>query len=552
MTAGNHLIRDVGIDDTGARVVDSRGAGVGEALAHDAGGSDSRGDAGPVAYAQRLLKAGDPVTARILLERVLPTLTGYERARGLVLRVVAIYNGGPPEALGAAVDEAFEAVRERPEPYLHGHLCALAALAAHRRGELEQAVTYLVRSSRDLSAVPAPDESAVWGWVDLAMAYSYLGFHSHAFSTHQHALRVARDAGISDPLLLAPGVRLRGAVLRDHEGDTESCVRILTDLVAQFCEQCATGVIQRVRPGARLSWAYAAARLAALGEPVEVDARPYLTYHGESIRNRDLAVLGEVCMAIGDGRPMEALRCLDGLTVSPETLGPGEVARLCALAYVRLGDFRRAYEADRHAFRLASARGEHLREKVVEGIAARVESERLRRRVAEYADAARTDPLTGLPNRRHLEEYVTDMVRRGGHAVVGVCDMDGFKAVNEVHGHLMGDLVLQRVGEIIGRVLRRGDFLARYGGDEFVLVLPETTLAEARGIAQRVIDAVEAADWSAVVPGTPVSVSIGLAQVAGPRLEPSRVLGEAFEVADRAMLEAKVQAKRRLRERLSA
>src|SRR5690606_38317970 len=97
--------------------------------------------------------------------------------------------------------------------------------------------------------------------------------------------------------------------------------------------------------------------------------------------------------------------------------------------------------------------------------------------------------------------------------VLGVIDLDSFKAVNTVHDHLTGDLVLQRVAGALVRTLRRRDFLARYGGDEFVVILPSTTLAEAQQIGERLVNAVRGEDWESLEPGTPVSASVGWAEI---------------------------------------
>jgi diguanylate cyclase (GGDEF)-like protein len=352
--------------------------------------------------------------------------------------------------------------------------------------------------------------------------------------------------GLPEELLTTPSIRLRDALWHDHHGDTESCLLVLSDIAADLERQSRSGAIERVRPAARAAYAYAVARLRALGEPPGPDSGPLLAHGTKELRMRELAALSDVCLAIGEGRPGEALATLDSLPVSPETLGPAELPRLRALAHLTAGDHRAAYEADRRAFRRASEHENKLREAFVEGTAARLRHEDLRKRAKRSAGEALTDTLTGLPNRRYLEQYVAAMVERGEHAVVGVCDMDGFKAVNTVHGHLAGDLVLQRAAEIIQGVLRRNDFLARYGGDEFVVVLPRTCLTEAAEVARRVVAAVRAANWSEIVPGTPVSVSIGWAEVAGPRMELRRVLHEAFEAADRAMLQAKSSARTRL------
>jgi diguanylate cyclase (GGDEF)-like protein len=86
-----------------------------------------------------------------------------------------------------------------------------------------------------------------------------------------------------------------------------------------------------------------------------------------------------------------------------------------------------------------------------------------------------TDHLTGLPNRRNGEERLAEdlaRARRGGeHLTVAVVDVDRFKAINDTHGHQAGDICIRHVAEVIRRNVREGDWLARWGGDEFVLAL---------------------------------------------------------------------------------
>ncbi|EWM67825.1 LOW QUALITY PROTEIN: GGDEF protein, partial [Micromonospora sp. M42] len=208
----------------------------------------------------------------------------------------------------------------------------------------------------------------------------------------------------------------------------------------------------------------------------------------------------------------------------------------------RAGDHAGAHRADRHAFRLAARRSDRLRDVYIDGIAARIDHEEMRREAARYEGEALTDPLTGLPNRRRLERYLGAVVSRGERVVIGVCDLDGFKAVNTRHGHHSGDLVLQRVAGVINRVMRRGDFVARYGGDEFVVVLPDTVMPEAVEVARRIEAAVRTEDWESLVPGTPVGVTIGFAEVDGSTTVSVReALGTAFELADREMLRAKAR-----------
>jgi diguanylate cyclase (GGDEF)-like protein len=108
---------------------------------------------------------------------------------------------------------------------------------------------------------------------------------------------------------------------------------------------------------------------------------------------------------------------------------------------------------------------------------------------------ARLDPLTGLPNRRLFTETLDDALRRttseGGRTVVMLLDLDGFKAINDTYGHTAGDLTLLEVGKRMSGVMRAGTLLARVGGDEFGIVLPNvTSLDDPAALARRIINAV--------------------------------------------------------------
>jgi diguanylate cyclase (GGDEF)-like protein len=112
---------------------------------------------------------------------------------------------------------------------------------------------------------------------------------------------------------------------------------------------------------------------------------------------------------------------------------------------------------------------------------------------ARLEDLSQRDPLTGLFNRRHLFtklEYELARVRRGHAFAVVMLDLDGFKHVNDQQGHLRGDLLLKEIAGALGTSTRVVDVAARYGGDEFMIVLPDADAPQAGVVASRVSSAV--------------------------------------------------------------
>ncbi|GGK99285.1 GGDEF domain-containing protein [Mangrovihabitans endophyticus] len=472
-------------------------------------------------HVQELRQAGDlqqngrSAEALPMLDRVLAdTADPLTRAYALIQRFGALINLGRAAEFASAMTVAANAVREVPDPYLRGQMHAFAALGAHLQGQLDRGVTHLVQASRALAAVPQGDSETAWGWHDLAMAYSYLGFHGHALTAIEQARQVGAASALAPEVFAAPGIRLRNAVSLDHQGDTDGCLRVLRDIDAELSRYVATGSDTRLRPHSRAVYGYALARRAALGERTESNASDWLSDGGDSVRTRDLRHLGGVCLAIAAKRPADALARLDAVPVSPDVLGAAEPARLRSICHSSAGDHESAHTADRYAFRLAAQRIDRLRDGYLDGVAARLDAhESHQRDASRYGDETLSDPLTGLPNRRQLERYVTAMLARGERAAVGVCDLVGFTAVNARHGRHCGDLVLQRIAGVLSRVMRRGDFVARFAGDEFVVVLPGAGPTQAAEVSRRICAAAAAENWQSLVPGTPIGVAAGWSEV---------------------------------------
>jgi diguanylate cyclase (GGDEF)-like protein len=160
---------------------------------------------------------------------------------------------------------------------------------------------------------------------------------------------------------------------------------------------------------------------------------------------------------------------------------------------------------------------------------------RLARQAIAYRDLAYTDPLTELPNRRAFEDRAAELGADAEPVALLMVDVDSFKAINDSRGHEAGDRVLARIGRSLVEAAREGDFIARFGGDEFAALLPHTGLAYAHRMAERLRQAVAAAD-----PEDPVTVSIGVAALDGD-------LRGGLLQADSALYEAKKSGRNAIR-----
>lgn len=113
----------------------------------------------------------------------------------------------------------------------------------------------------------------------------------------------------------------------------------------------------------------------------------------------------------------------------------------------------------------------------------------LQRVIDDLCELSLKDPLTGLSNRRHFRsvlERSIESVARSGESVLLLLDIDHFKSINDSHGHMAGDLVLQAVASCLARCVRPMDTVARYGGEEFAVILPNCRPLFGRAVAERI------------------------------------------------------------------
>lgn len=151
-----------------------------------------------------------------------------------------------------------------------------------------------------------------------------------------------------------------------------------------------------------------------------------------------------------------------------------------------------------------------------------------------------TDDLTGLYNRRHiLEELEKEMeraLRYNRHLAGLMIDIDNFKVINDRYGHLIGDRVLKTFAGILKASIRKIDIVGRYGGDEFFVMLPESTVEIARTVVERIRSILRTYEWNVASELAPLTASFGLLSFA----DLKHAAKHSFvERVDRMLLEAK-------------
>ncbi|MBP9694043.1 MAG: PleD family two-component system response regulator [Alphaproteobacteria bacterium] len=175
--------------------------------------------------------------------------------------------------------------------------------------------------------------------------------------------------------------------------------------------------------------------------------------------------------------------------------------------------------------------------------------ERLKQSYHDSLNLALTDSLTGVYNRRyvdaHLPKLIAKALQENKHLSVLMFDIDHFKKINDTYGHIVGDEILKQVTSRVNGIVRGSDFLARLGGEEFLVVLPDTDLKTSSGIGERLLTVVSENQFDVkelTVP-IPVTISVGMAHIDA---EQCATMSCLLKNADDALYKAKENGRNRL------
>jgi two-component system cell cycle response regulator len=277
----------------------------------------------------------------------------------------------------------------------------------------------------------------------------------------------------------------------------------------------------------------------ALQRPLEVEITADPAYAVALAESRDFDLLMiSLSLEAGDGlRLCTQIKTIDRLRQTPVLLitDPDETPQVM-----------RALDLGVNDYIIRPIDENELRARVRTQLRRKAYQERLRNMVSSAVELAVTDPLTGLYNRRYLDAHLRSAVERAEATAKPVCvlvfDIDHFKDVNDTYGHDAGDDVLTAFSDRIRRGVRGIDLVSRYGGEEFLLVMPETDADFAATVAERLRRDVEKVPFETRSGTLSVTVSIGIAEWQGA----SDTADALFKRADNALYAAKRAGRNRV------
>lgn len=212
--------------------------------------------------------------------------------------------------------------------------------------------------------------------------------------------------------------------------------------------------------------------------------------------------------------------------------------------------YRHSRQREEELRRMVEQRTADLRTQTERLLRVDLEKSRLLQQLREQSEAferqAREDGLTGTANRRSMDERLVQAIsaaqRSGRPLSFALLDIDHFKRVNDDYSHAVGDAALRAVAQLIRGQLRADESVARWGGEEFAILLPDTALEAARTCCERIREAVAALDCEGFAPGLKLTVSIGIAEREPDMMQPERLVSRA----DAKLYEAKHAGRNRV------
>jgi diguanylate cyclase (GGDEF)-like protein len=427
---------------------------------------------------------------------------------------------------------------------LQARFQSVAAWAAQGLLDDERAIELGVRAVTLAEDCP-PDDDLYSALGNCALVFAQMQLFPLAVQTGERAIASVLPTGL-------PGGRLQfqlgyvhlcWAIRLEHLGLVEDSRTHWVDAVRRFDQALAGGDLTMLFRAWAAAWrATCAARMGRIEEAqrdLELARRTKVRPRNPSVERA--IVHAAAALLVAEGRFTEAqdelLTSWGPAVEAGARVWTEDVAWLLGRVALSTGNYREALRWHREMHeRYGRAQYDAWMSRAT---AARlqVEQEALVRHTRELESDVLSDPLTGVPNRRAFDADLPQLAAAAQTAdaplTLAIIDIDHFKRINDERGHLTGDEVLRRVAWLLRQEVREGDFCARFGGDEFVLVLT-ATVEDAEEAIDRLVGALARYPWSTIAPGLSVTVTYGLAEILAHQTPAS-----LFAVADADLLAAK-------------
>ncbi|MBK8324374.1 MAG: GGDEF domain-containing protein [Betaproteobacteria bacterium] len=496
-----------------------------------------------LAALNRQLDGGDPQAALVEALARLPGQSGRERVDWLLF--IARCHG----VIGSAVPALQFALEARVLAAGIGDARAqaeatLLAGAAHQRVDGHGAALGCFTEAESLLEGVEDDRLRHGLFRRMGVVCSILGRHDEALDLIRRSIEILpADAPEAERLAsrnswINACTRRIDAAPQDEAARRESCGAMLPELESLVRDAAAAGN----RRLALLAEANCGSLLVKAGRHDEGIARleaHFARLAEAGLRTEMGAAKGSIGKAhLAQGRHEAAIAALR------EALGhlEGGSVQFQRDVWDAIATAHEALDQPREA--LAAVKAARALEKGISDTAATMDLEKrqlrsqMSRVTAEFARLADEDALTGLANRRAGERALADALADPGNAPIALLflDIDRFKGINDRHGHATGDRVLRECAHLMRQGSRARDLAARWGGEEFLLLLADADLARAVEVAERLRVAVARFDWGTVAPGLVVTLSIGIATSReSPAADPAALVA----LADRRLYKAK-------------
>jgi two-component system, cell cycle response regulator len=433
----------------------------------------------------------------------------FQRARLLVASV--IMREGQIEEAGRQVHRVLAWAQQQGSSYLLARAHREVSLFYRLVGDVSSAHTHALQS---LSCLPEDADRGIRArhLLTLAIALDENGHSADGDRRFDESLQIALDLGDGELIAQVLNNMAYTAFERDDEPLALQLCQQMRDTAEEHDFPLSAGQLDTIARVEMMSGDYdrAAATLAPVLEPDSKVAGN----EGDALATCLLTMAETLRLGHRFAESQEALDA--GARMAEERnlkLIRAGFREAQAALYAETGRYREAYEEHRVFYAEATALHSSQREARAHALQAAYDATEARRMSEELRELAHRDALTGLYNRRYVDEQLPALIKEGPISLA-IVDLDHFKRINDTLSHNTGDTVLRQVGQLLAEAATGRTIAARLGGEEFLLILPGVDAREALRRCEELRLRIRGHDWGPVTHGLPVTTSIGVTTAA--------------------------------------